>query len=134
MRSSQLLPKDSPTSDTPWTTTRCLSSPWHKPSTRKDLDVDQTKASPSKDKTSQTEKKKTPTELKAELTDLQEAANLQKAKTRDLLMQIQSARDILKNNGTIGTSIQQDHYRLQQMVLNLRKVLDVKEEELVTSS
>lgn len=96
--------------------------------------MDQTKASPSKDKTSQTEKKKTPTELKAELTDLQEAANQQKAKTRDLLMQIQSARDILKNNGTIGVSIQQDHYRLQQMVLNLRKVLDVKEEELVTSS
>ena len=96
--------------------------------------MDQTKTSPSKDKTSQTEKKKTPTELKAELTDLQEVANQQKAKTRDLLMQIQSARDILKNNGTIGVSIQQDHYRLQQMVLNLRKVLDVKEEELVTSS
>ena len=96
--------------------------------------MEQTKPSTSKDKTSQTEKKKTPTELKAELADLQEAANQQKAKTRDLLMQIQSARDILKNNGKIGTSIQQDHYRLQQMVLTLRKVLDVKDEELVTDS
>lgn len=90
-----------------------------------------TSTSTSKDKTSP---KKTPTQLKAELEDLQEAANTQKAKTRDLLMQIQSARDILKDNGTIGVSIQQDHYRLMQMVNQLRKVLDVKEEELITRS
>lgn len=94
--------------------------------------MDQTKSSTSKDKTS--EAKKTPTQLKAELADLQTAANDQKTKTRDLLMKIQSAKDILKDNGTVGISMTQDHYRLQQMVNKLRKVLDVKDEELITSS
>jgi hypothetical protein len=47
-----------------------------------------------------------------------------------LLIKIQSARDILKDNGTIGVSIHQDHYRLSQQVDALRKLLGVTPEEL----
>ena len=49
---------------------------------------------------------------------------------RDLEVQTQKARSILKAEGTPGMTIQQDHYRLAQMVKKLRKLLDVQPEEI----
>lgn len=90
----------------------------------------QPKSSDSKDKTS----KPTPTQLKAELEALQESANSQKATTRDLLMKIQTMKDVLKNDGKVGATMQQDHYRLQQMVSELRKIAGITDDELYVSN
>jgi hypothetical protein len=49
---------------------------------------------------------------------------------RDLEVQNQKARNILKSEGTPGMTMTQDHYRLAQMVKDLRKLFDVVPEEI----
>lgn len=49
---------------------------------------------------------------------------------RDLEVKIQKARDILKDEGTPGVTMQQDHYRLAMMVKDLRKLLNVVPDEV----
>ncbi len=75
-------------------------------------------------------KKPTPTQLRKELEDLQRVSAARMTRVRDLEVQAQKARNILKSEGTTGLTLQQDHYRLAQMVGELRKLLDVKPEEI----
>ena len=70
-------------------------------------------------------KKPTPTELKAELEALRESAGAARQRLTKSEVTLQKARTILKSDGTPGMSLSQDHYRLSQMVADLRKLLDV---------
>ena len=73
-------------------------------------------------------KKPTPTELKAELEDLRESAATTRQRLTKSEVTLQKARNILKSDGSPGMTLTQDHYRLSQMVAELRKLLDVTSE------
>lgn len=75
-------------------------------------------------------KKPTPTQVKAELTDLQEVAGKRLSRIRDLEVLNQRTRDILKRNGTPGATLVNDHYRLQTQIDELRKLHDVQDVQL----
>lgn len=49
---------------------------------------------------------------------------------RELEVTAQRARQVLKSEGTPGMSLQQDHYRMKGMIEELRKILDVKPEQI----
>ena len=91
-------------------------------------------ASPSssgkKGQTSSETKKPTPTQVKAELEDLKESTRALRAQARDREILIQRAKDILKQEGTPGMSMNQDHHRLATQVKELRKLLEVNPEEI----
>jgi hypothetical protein len=78
------------------------------------------------------EKAKTPTakEVRAKLADLEPVAAARMIRIRELEVTAQRARQVLKSEGTPGMTLQQDHYRLSQMVQDLRKILDVKPEQI----
>lgn len=76
------------------------------------------------------EKKKTPTEVKKELEDLQRVSAARMVRLRDLEAEKQKAKDILKREGTPGMTIEADHYRMAEQIKQLRKLLDVKPEEI----
>lgn len=75
-------------------------------------------------------KKQTAAEARKELSDLQNVSAARMIRIRDLEKERQRAKDILKSEGTPGMTLQQDHYRLKTMVDDLRKVLDVKPEQI----
>lgn len=72
-----------------------------------------------------TTKKPTPTQVKAELEDLKVSAAATRQRLAQSEIKLQKARTILKSDGTPGMTLTQDHYRLSQMVEQLRKLLDV---------
>ena len=72
--------------------------------------------------------KPTPTQLRAENEDLKKIAKERMIRIRDTEIKIQQAKTILKSEGTPGISMTQDHFRLSQMVDNLRKLFDVAPE------
>lgn len=75
-------------------------------------------------------KKPTAAETRAELADLQESAAVTRQKLTQSEITFQKARSILRDEGTPGTTLQQDHYRLAQMVKDLRKLFRVEPEEI----
>ena len=94
------------------------------PPAKQDPPTDTTTPTTTKTKT----KKPTPTELKAELEDLRESAATTRQRLTKSEVTLQKARNILKSDGSPGMTLTQDHYRLSQMVAELRKLLDVTSE------
>ena len=76
----------------------------------------------------QKSKKPTPTQIKAELEDLKESTQNLRTRQRDTEVLIQRVKNVLKDEGTPGASIIQDHYRLKNMVDDCRKILGVEAE------
>lgn len=77
-----------------------------------------------------TKTKPTLTEVQAELTDLKESASATRQRLTQSEITYQKARSILRSEGTPGMTMQQDHYRLAQMVSELRKLFKVEPEEI----
>lgn len=75
-------------------------------------------------------KKQTPTQVKAELADLQTLSAARMRRIRDLEVEKQKAKDVLKDDGTPGLTLQQDHYRMKQMIEQCRKILGVVPEQI----
>ena len=75
--------------------------------------------------TGTTTKKPTPTQVKQELEDLKASATATRQRLTQAEVKLQRARTILKSDGSPGMTLTQDHYRLSQMVEQLRKLLDV---------
>src|SRR5215217_197264 len=66
--------------------------------------------------------RRTVAQVSRELDDLSRVANERQIRIRDLEVNNQKARDILKRESARGTTIQQDHYRLRCMIDDLRKL------------
>ncbi|UOW93115.1 hypothetical protein SEA_NOSHOW_47 [Mycobacterium phage NoShow] len=75
-------------------------------------------------------KKPTLAETRAELEDLRSSAATTRQKLTQSEITFQRARTILRNEGTPGLSMQQDHYRLQTMISDLRKLFRVEPDEV----
>ena len=75
-------------------------------------------------------KKPTAAEVRAELSDLKESAAASRQKLTQHEITFQKARNLLRSEGTPGMTMQQDHYRLAQMVAELRKLFKVEPEEV----
>lgn len=80
--------------------------------------------------TTTTTKKQTAAEARKELSDLRESALATRQKLTQSEITFQKARSILRGEGTPGLTMQQDHYRLAQMVKDLRKLFRVEAEEI----
>lgn len=70
--------------------------------------------------------RKTVAAVSAELTDLQETAASRMTRIRDQEIQIQKIRDLVKTEPSPGHTIQQDHYRLTQVIAEIRKLVGIK--------
>lgn len=77
-------------------------------------------------------KAKTPTakEVRAKLADLEPVAAARMIRIRELEVQAQRARTLLKTEGTPGMTMNQDHFRLKTMVDDLRKLFQVEPNEI----
>ena len=77
-------------------------------------------------------KAKPPTvkEVRAELADLKDSAAASRKQLTQHEITFQRARAILRNEGTPGMTMNQDHFRLAQMVADLRKLFKVEPEEV----
>lgn len=73
------------------------------------------------------EKPKKPTlkSVQSELQDLQEVAGQRQDRIKNLEIQAQRARTILKKTGKPGASLQQEHFMFHTMIQDLRKLLKV---------
>lgn len=91
--------------------------------------ADQVKDSTTSD-TPPAKKKPTAAETRKELEDLRTSALATRQRLTAAEVTAQRARTILKSEGTPGMSLQQDHYRLTNMVRDLRKLLQVEPEEI----
>lgn len=67
--------------------------------------------------------RKTVAAVSAELTDLQEVAATRQTRIRDLEVQIQKIRDLVKTQPVPNSTLQQDHYRLSNVVTDIRKLV-----------
>lgn len=74
--------------------------------------------------------KKTAAQTRQELEDLKQVSAARMIRIRNLEVTAQKARDVLKSEGTPGMTMTQDHFRLKGMVDELRKILDVKPEQI----
>lgn len=70
-------------------------------------------------------KKPTPTEIRKELEDLKPVAAARMMRIRTLEVQAQRCRDLLKDDGRPGMTMNEDHHRLAEIVKGLRKILNV---------
>lgn len=75
-------------------------------------------------------KKPTAAETRKELEDLRQSAETTRQRLTKSEITRQRARTILKSEGTPGMSLQQDHYRLTNMIRDLRKLFEVEPEEI----
>lgn len=69
-------------------------------------------------------------QIRKELEELKPVAAARQIRIRDLEMKLQKARTLLKSDGPVGGSIQSDHYRLYNIIKDLRKLLDIKEQDI----
>lgn len=94
--------------------------------------ADQLKDSSSPTTPEATAKAKTPTakEVREKLAALEPVAAARMIRIRELEVTAQRARTALKSEGTPGMTMQQDHYRLSQIVADLRKLFDVTPEQI----
>jgi hypothetical protein len=74
--------------------------------------------------------KQTAAEARQELSDLKASAlaNLQKLTKAEV--KLQKVRTLVKSDGSPGMSLQQDHYRLTNIVRDIRKLLDVEVDQV----
>lgn len=80
--------------------------------------------------TTKTTKKQTAAEARRELADLKESAAATRQRLTKAEIQAQKARTILKKEASPGMSLQQDHYRLNGMIQDLRKLFEVDPEPI----
>ncbi|AGI12308.1 hypothetical protein FF47_39 [Mycobacterium phage FF47] len=67
--------------------------------------------------------RKTVAAVSAELNDLQDVAKTRQTRIRDLEIQIQKIRDLVKTQPAPNSTLQQDHYRLSNVVKDIRKLV-----------
>lgn len=87
-------------------------------------------SSPTPQEAPEKPKKQTAAEARKELEDLKQVSAARMSRVRDLEVQAQKARTILKAEGSPGMTMNQDHYRLKSMIEDLRKLLQVEPEQI----
>lgn len=75
-------------------------------------------------------KKPTAAETRKLLEDLQPVAAARMVRIRELEVEKQRAKTVLKQTGTPGMTLQQDHYRISEQLKEVRKILGVVLDEV----